>query len=326
MDQINLTALCINNLYLDWMPVIVESLLIFISNGMILFFIICRRRLRTRSMCVMVSSSICCIIFGVFYLVKGLLNTCCKFYSQPVVCIVIQALEWGLASVFALHVTLISLERYFAIAFPFKYQRLVTPCRLGFTLTLMWIIPILIMSVPMISYDLQHGQQCLIWQTDPVFSKIFTFTLVLMLSYFPPFAILITYGGIICIIHHRSRRIHVMGSESNHFAQRIAKVLIQMLLMTGIYVTLTSPFAIFSITIKIESSMVLLKLSFLTYFLAIFYLIVHPFLYAYFTANLKDEIQKQFRNSFPFLNRTTVETIPSQFLATSNINGYSAQT
>ncbi|RDD44231.1 Histamine H2 receptor [Trichoplax sp. H2] len=322
----NLTELCVSKIYLDWMPVVIESILIFVTNGPILLFIMCRRRLRTRSMCVMASSAICSIIFGCFYLVKGLLNMYCEFHSKPILCTIIQALEWGLASIFALHVTLISLERYFAIAYPFKYQRLATPCRLAFLLAIIWLFPLLIMSLPMILYDFSHGQICLNWSNDPIFSKIFTYFLVLMLSYFPPFAILLTYSGIICILQHRARRVHAIEYVNQGFTQRIAKVLIQMLLMTGIYVTLTSPFAIFSITISTENSPTLLKLSFLTYFLAIFYLIVHPFLCAYFTANLKDEIGKRFRTSFAFFNRSTVEILPSNFIQSSYHNANSQNT
>lgn len=201
--------------------VIIAVLAVF-GNGLVIGSFIRHRRLRTSTNYFVVSLSVADMLVGLvsvpMWLVTLLYSSGDQIFQS-----IYKSLDIfsGVASI--LHLMVISLERYYAVAFPVRHRNATTNIYLCL-LVFVWVAPALVAGTT--DYTIEH------WGKEE--NILFLFIVFFM---FPLLVILFTYAGIWIAAHNRIQPIH-----STRPIKRDMRIAVTIALVIGFFLIAWLPF------------------------------------------------------------------------------------
>ncbi|EDV20905.1 uncharacterized protein TRIADDRAFT_60580 [Trichoplax adhaerens] len=287
---------------------------VLVTNIGVVMLIVCKDRLKTPSNAILLSSCVVCLVLAIELIASAiasiLISDITKFTG--LLCILNKSTELTLCAVFNFHVTAISLERYYSVIFPFKYQKLSDRKNTAIATILLWTIPFIIIYLPVTISAIQINQGCSNW-TDIYSVKVaFYYVLFPFTLFLPPIVTLFAYTSIIYKIYAITRKTWPATTEnSNPEPRNVAfqliinhkKALIQMLMMLGTYALSFFPFFAFYIIYVESRGQQFITATYVSYLIAVAYLFSHPILLVLFTASIKEEVKKVLKSNFTCLSR-----------------------
>ncbi|RDD44863.1 Trace amine-associated receptor 8b [Trichoplax sp. H2] len=276
-----------------------------ITNSALFAFIRSKRNLRLLSHILLQSMLINGFIWGLYQVIRFSNNFS---YTIGIICIVLPRLGQAIFISLNLHSCLIMSERYFAIAYPFRYNRLLTIGNLSIAVALVWLLPT---AVPLVSIidgiysnrltncSVANIQQFL--RIDFICHLIMLILATLLLT-----LLLAMYNRIIYLL--KLSQLHQVGVATHGYSLSSGemvdnsvprsslalrkKAVIQAMVVFTFYVIFLLPFQILStITLSDFSYFRFLVPSVLVVRdIAFCYPALQPLVYAYFTADIRKEI------------------------------------
>lgn len=303
--------------------------LIGITNLSLVLLISLTRNLRTTTNIIICSSCISSTLFSFMILLNALVMAVAskEFGRYFSISVVNPLFELTVGAIFNFHITVISLERFYSVLLPFHYRRHATFGITTLALVAVWILPILMIYIPLYLKQLEYSN-CL----DRFYSDNIRLLYIILSAVFflPLLALSITYiiimikvwsmnrnenrafrtAGMIALApapamalsnsnlnlrqHSHSRRQNY-GQQREMQRQRLfrhKKALLQMLLLIGIYSVSLFPFYIVILLYLQDFEKNVIPAVYITYLIAITYLFFHPILSAIFTFSIKEECKK----------------------------------
>ena len=111
-----------------------------LMNMLVLVMMIRFSWMRSNANIILASMAVTDLIAGASAFTAGLVKWSDLLKVSHTFCLVYNALDIWIAHASLFHVLMINFERYLAIVMPFRYHRLLTHCKLGLSLILVWII------------------------------------------------------------------------------------------------------------------------------------------------------------------------------------------
>ncbi|EDV20904.1 uncharacterized protein TRIADDRAFT_60579 [Trichoplax adhaerens] len=301
---------------------------VLMTNIILILLISTQRKLRTPSNAIVCNSCIACLVLGIIHIVSAAisLNQISQIENIALFCFFNESTELALSGVVTFHITILALERFFSVVYPFKYERLTTNRNIAILLLSLWIIPICVIFIPVTVTSLSIGGNCDEWSEIPSVRVVFLYVLFPLVLFIPSIITLLAYSGIMYKIYIITSQTWSQQTYTNY--QRNSsryqlmvghrKALFQMLILLTVYSLSYFPFYAFYV-IYIESNrQILATAAYVSYLVAIAYLSFHPILIMSFTANLKEEFGKQcHRLLFPCSSHSTKNKIHVSTFMTS---------
>ena len=299
-------------------------------NFIFVTFVLAKSNLRTYSNIILCSSCISALLFGLVIVGGAFFNQIKSKYLWRFLfsCAFGHPTELTCAGIFNAHIAVISLERFYTVVYPFKYQRFATKRNVFMVLFLTWAIPICFIYVLIVLTSIHQAGHCYGWLTIPELYAVFNYILVPVVLFLPSSITFITYTIILCKIYSIQRKTWSercnltvpQPSSTYQLMLQHRKALFQMFLVIGIYAIAFYPFFICYIAFLSTRKLSLLLPTYMTYLLAVIYLGLHPILLIYFNASIKDEVKKFWKNmleNFSLKRRKSAFTLSSQIIVLS---------
>lgn len=276
-------------------------------NFIFVAFVLAKSNLRIQSNVIVCSSCVSALVFGLVIVgsavVSRMKNRLLRFLLLT--CVFGHPTELTCAGIFNAHIVVISLERFYTVVYPFKYQRFATKRNVFIVLFLTWTIPICFIYILVILTSIHQAGHCYGWLTIPDLNIVFNYILVPIVLFLPSTITFITYSIILCKIYSIQRKTWSercnltlpQPSSTYQLMLQHRKALFQMFLVIGIYAIAFYPFFICYTAFLVIRSFLFLVLTYITYLFAIIYLGLHPILLIYFNASIKDEVKKCWKNT-----------------------------
>lgn len=289
---------------------------VLITNIGVIWLIACKNHLKTPSNAIIISSCMVCITLAI-ELISGAIASISindvKNY-KGLLCILNKSTELTLCGILNFHVTAISLERYYSVIFPFRYQQLSDKRNTAVAIILLWIIPFIIIYLPVTVSSIQVNGDCFNWTEIYSVKAAFYYALFPLILFLPPLITLFAYSSIIYKIYAITRKTFPTTTEAyatNQEPYNLAfqlilshkKALIQMLVMLGTYATCFFPFFAFYLIYVESRGTQFITATYICYLVAVAYLFSHPILLIFFTASIKDEVKKALKPNFTCRNQ-----------------------
>ncbi|RDD39515.1 5-hydroxytryptamine receptor 1E [Trichoplax sp. H2] len=280
------------------------SMPVILTNSALVITICSKRKLRTPSNAIICSSCLACMVLAILLTC----NAIASFYEDQIqstflLCLLNNASELTSSAIITFHITTISLERFFSVIYPFKYQRHATQRNTSLLIVALWCTPIFIIFGPVIITSLSLNGHCKDWSEIEALRIVCYFVLFPIVLFLPPVMTFIAYSAMIYKIFAMTRKIWSQSSFMSNQRQISKyqlmmvhrKALFQMLLLLSIYSLSFFPFFTFY-TIYIQSQGQLFRTTtYICYLIAVAYILIHPLLSILFTAPIKEEIRKKFK-------------------------------
>ncbi|RDD37323.1 Trace amine-associated receptor 1 [Trichoplax sp. H2] len=277
-----------------------------IINLAFVIFILSKSQLRVPSNIIICSSCISSLLFGFIIVFTAIVNQISdrSLRITLLTCVVGNPTELTCAGIFNAHIAAISLERFFSVVYPFKYQRYANKKSAVITLFFTWAIPICSIYILITLTSLRQVGHCYGWLTISELYFIFNYVLVPAVLFLPSIITFISYSVILCKIYAMQRKTWsetrnlVLSQPSSTYQLMLQhrKALIQMFMVIGIYAIAFYPFFICYTALLSTRRYVFLIPTYITYLFAIIYLGIHPLLIVYFNTLIKDEAKKCWKN------------------------------
>ena len=285
------------------------STLAVLANACIIILILTRPHLRLPSNVILCSSCISALLTAFVDVIATLISSYVdnvQIKQALLCCIFSVPLRTATFCIFTLHISLLSLERFYSVFYPFKYCRLTNKRNLALILSLSWSIPILliVITVQLISF-IQFGH-CFNWKLMEAIA-IFLIYIALPTTFFiPPLITFFVYLKLLRQIDVLHRKIWSESCQKEDVCRwtnyrhilRHRKVLLQMFTVLTLYSLAFIPLMIiYLIYITYQDKSFLLPFA-ITYLMAVGYLLIHPILAVIFTATIKKECRKKLSKCF----------------------------
>ncbi|RDD46771.1 D(1)-like dopamine receptor [Trichoplax sp. H2] len=267
-----------------------------VTNSFLLSFIWSKSGLRSLSTAILQSMLINGILWSIYVIVRftG------QFSSYSIyLCILLPRLGQGMFVNLNLHACFIMLERYVSVAFPFRYERLITKTTITIIITTVWtlssIIPIT--AVVTLSENSNSINNCsLKYVNSFVVVDTNIHICLLVVACFLLVILFLMYSRVICLV--RTQEIRLVKSYTledtapndtrSVRVRRERKAVIQAIVVFTFYFTLLMPFLLSStLAFYNLTSTARLQAASTTRYLAFSYPAIQPFIYAYYTANIR---------------------------------------
>lgn len=285
--------------------VFAAGLVTLVTNSALFIFTVSNRNLRLLSHVLLQSMLINGFIWGLY----GVIRFSGTFsYTSNVLCIILPRLGQAIFISLNLHSCVIMSERYFAIAYPFRYSRFLTIANLSIVCGLVWLLPI---SVPLISIidgiysnrlsncSVAHVQQFI--TIDYYCHLIMLIVAVLLLT-----LLLTIYGRVIYLVKLRQHRVVGFVSNGQNTTANTQvdnlllrsnlivrkKAVIQAMVVFTFYVIFLMPFLTLTIIMlsNLKQFSYLSEATLIIRDIAFCYPALQPLIYAYFTADIRHQI------------------------------------
>ena len=289
--------------------VFIAGLVTLITNSALFIFIASNRNLRLLSHVLLQSMLVNGFIWGLYVVIR-FIGT--YSYVTNVLCIILPRLGQAIFISLNLHSCVIMSERYFAIAYPFRYSRFVSVTNLSIICGLVWLLPI---TVPLISIIdgiyTDRLSNCSVADVQQFVQIDFYCHLIMLLIAALLLALLLTiYGRIIYLVKLRQHRVLGFVSrgqsanttpvnvEDDHLLPKSKlmvrkKAVIQAIIVFTFYAIFLIPFLILTVIMLSNLQYYMLFLSTATLVIrdiAFCYPALQPLIYAYFTADIRHQI------------------------------------
>lgn len=265
-----------------------------LTNSFLLGFIWSKANLRTLSTAILQSM----LINGILWSIYSIARFAGQFNSYSVyLCVLLPRFGQGIFVNLNLHACFIMLERYISVAFPFRYEQLVTKKKIIIIIIAsVWMLSLVIPITAIISLNREGGAtNCTLIQVKSfVTVDASIHTCLLVVASLLLVILFLIYNRVICLIRMQEIRI-VKSSTLEEATQdstvriiRKQKAVIQAVVVFTFYFTLLMPF-LFASTLAFYdlTSRSRLKAASVTRYLAFSYPAIQPFIYAYYTANIR---------------------------------------
>lgn len=306
----NSSILVSNYTAVSYIPAsICVSLMAVLANTCIIMLILTRPHLRLSSNTILCSSCISALLTAIIDMIATLISGCVDNpqIKQPLLdCVFSIPLRTATFCIFTLHITLLSLERFYSVIYPFKYCRLTNKRNLAIILFLTWSIPFLVIAifVQLIS-SIQFGH-CFIVGSMERFTIFLIYVAPPITFFIPPLITFFVYFKLLRQIDALQRKIWSESCQKEEMCRwtnyrhmlRHRKVLFQMFTVLTVYSIAFIPFMIIYLIYITRQDISFLLPFTITYLMAVGYLFVHPILAVIFTASIKNECRKKLRTCF----------------------------
>ncbi|RDD39968.1 Pyroglutamylated RFamide peptide receptor [Trichoplax sp. H2] len=331
---------------------VIPASLICITNLAMVLLILWKRKLRTTTNAIICSSCITSIIFSMTLILNAAIVAIVpkqlgNFFLTSVIN---PTLELTIGAIFNFHITIISVERFYSVIHPFHYRRHANSRNTIIVLIVVWLLPIIIVYIPLHLMQVEHKLCPQRFYNENV---NFFYIMISFIFFLPPLVIAITYIIIIIKVfsmkdetwashtvgmitlatahavalssnninmQQRSSRLSKIRHRNNNNQQmtfRHKKALLQMLLLIGIYSIALFPFYIVILLYLQTFDDNFLTATYITYLVAITYLLIHPILSAIFISSIKEECRRIWCR---LTNRCTVNKISPRKICLSRCN------
>lgn len=265
-----------------------------LTNSFLLGFIWSKANLRTLSTAILQSMLINGILWSIYLIARfaGQFST----YSVYL-CVLLPRFGQGIFVNLNLHACFIMLERYISVAFPFRYEQLITKKKIiVIIIASVWILSLVIPITAIVSLNSDDGAiNCTLIATRSfVIVDTNIHICLLVIASLLLVILLLIYNRVICLIRMQEIRI-VKSSTLEEATQdntihiiRKRKAVIQAVVVFTFYFILLMPFllattlAFYDLTL---GSRIIAASA--TRYLAFSYPAIQPFIYAYYTANIR---------------------------------------
>lgn len=264
----------------------------------IVAFVFGRRKLRSPSYATYSSLCVNGVFFGSLYLIPRYATDLSR--NTPIICHILPRFGQALLLNVGLHVSIMTIERYVAIVYPFKYQRLFTRMVVIIVILALWL---LVVGLQLIISGIEYAQinqnitdKCdhsrKLGNTSNLINAGFT----VAFSCLTFFVLVYVYTRVLIIIsrHHRKIHRHLTPSDEDQKAVKTRKkAIIQAGLLFGVYLVFFLPFILFTVLLPYLHFTkplydfyvhVLRNMAFIFPF-------IQPLLYLVFTANIRKELK-----------------------------------
>lgn len=201
--------------------VVLAALIIVTIGGNVLVCLAVKfnRRLRNLTNCFIVSLAFTDLLLGLLVLPFSAVYeiTSHVWYFSPTFCNIYISLDVMLCTASILNLFMISLDRYYAITKPLRYNTVVTPLRVAVAMFLIWVVSLMVSFLPIHlgwntndstiqNEDLYEGECKL--EVNPVYALVDS----LLTFYLPLVVMCITYFRIFKIAREQAKRINNASS------------------------------------------------------------------------------------------------------------------
>lgn len=271
-----------------------------ITNAGMLGLIIAVRKLHTMSNWIMASMFCSGIIFAVLYLLPRWVLYYQGVSEDPIACTVLPFTGIGLIVNLNLHLTLVSLDRYFCVMFPFKYEMKKTRVIAMSSVAACWLISILGAYLPLFTILIVDPNKCIGLQTANPVHYAYLLTIFSVLFFFPLLVLIVTYTQILLIVNSHTQRDKIISRRAStplSVIKRNIRAIKYMAIMIGIFIIFWLPYVILFLLLNSYEKVPIATAQIIRSFqyLAFSYPAINPLLYGYFTASLRREIEKRIR-------------------------------
>ena len=286
------------------------SSLSLLTNFTIIAIILSKPNLRTVSNAILISSCLSALIFGLIIILIALVASYGNepFRSIVLSCILGSSTELSFLSIFNLHLTSLSLERFFSILYPFKYRRFAIKKVVTIFITCLWLIPICSIYFLALIAGVIHGNTCSGWNEVNEIDLFFSYVVLPFIFLLPPSIIFISYAIIVWKIFTMQRKVSTtltanpdQGYLPKPKLLQNWKAILQMFIVLGFYLMAFIPFIICYVILISTSNENVLQPTLISYVLIMSYLMIHPILSVLFIAPIKDEARKHFRRLYVYI-------------------------
>ena len=271
-----------------------------LTNVSMLSLIIAVRKLHTMSNWIMASMFCTGIIFAVFYLLPRWVLYYQWVVKEPIVCTVLPLTGIGVIVNLNLHLTLVSLDRYFCVIFPFKYEMRKTRVIARSSVAAVWFLSVLGAYLPLFTFLPPPYKRCTTLQPANRVHYVYLLTIFSVLFFFPLLVLIVTYTQILVIVNSHTQRDKIISRRAStplSVIKRNIRAIKHMAIMIGIFILFWLPYVIIFLvlysykSVPKSTAQVIRSLQ----YLAFSYPAINPLLYGYFTASLRREIEKRVR-------------------------------
>ncbi|RDD38295.1 Neuropeptide Y receptor [Trichoplax sp. H2] len=226
-----------------------------LNNGLLIYLILSRRQLRKVMNIIISSMAIGTIIFAIFYCLLHPLEVL-SFRINSIFCHLFGPFRnFSLANL-SFHLSLLSLEKYIVIAYPFHSSQIITKFKIFLSLIFVWVGAFLLSFFPVFvlrKYD-PIDRKCP--KVGDAEQEFIYFTCFYALAFGLPLAIMLFAYGSICRIalkHMRDiREKNLPGNaEVHHEIRRRVHAAKPLLIMVGTFFIMWTPYIIFTVIIFI---------------------------------------------------------------------------
>ncbi|RDD43914.1 D(1)-like dopamine receptor [Trichoplax sp. H2] len=264
----------------------------------IAIFTLSRRKLRSPNFASFLSLCINGIFFGSLYLIPRYASDFSR--NTAIICHILPRLGQALLLNVGLHVSIMTIERYIAIVYPFRYERLFTRTVVVIVIFFLWF---LVVGLQLIVSGIEYAQinrtivdKCAYSRGFGNTSNLINAGFTVALSCLTFIVLVYVYARVLIIIshHHRKIRRHLTPSDADSNVVRTRKkAILQAGLLFGVYLVFFLPFILVTVLLpSLPFSMSLFD--FYVHVLrnmAFVFPFIQPLLYLIFTANIRKELK-----------------------------------
>ncbi|EDV20597.1 Trace amine-associated receptor 7g [Trichoplax sp. H2] len=271
-----------------------------LTNIFMLALIVSERKLHTMSNWIMASMFCAGIIFGLLYLLPRWVLYYQWVKQDPIACTVLPLTGIGLIVNLNLHLTLVSLDRYFCVIFPFKYEMRKTRLIAMSSVAAVWLLSIFSAYLPLFTILMPPPNTCVKFRPANPVHHAYLITIFSVLFFFPLLVLIVTYTQILFIVNSHTQRDKIISRRAStpiSVIKRNIRAIKHMAIMIGIFILFWLPYVVVFLMLyssKFVTPTTAQVIRSLQY-LAFSYPAMNPLLYGYFTASLRREIEKRVR-------------------------------
>lgn len=280
---------------------------VIVTNLALVFLICSKEELRTASNAIICSSCFACMTLAILLITNAIVSIyASQLQSKLLLCILNRATELAASANITFHITMISVERFYSVVYPFKYQRFATNRNTCLLILGLWSIPVVTIYLPVVVTSLTINGHCQNWYNILTLRIIFHFILFPIVFVLPPVMTFIAYTAIMYKIFAMTKKIWSQWS-CNSNCRRISryqlmmahrKALFQMLLLLSIYSISFFPFFTFYTIYTQSKNQQITTGTYISYLIAVTYILIHPLLSILFTAPIKEELRLKCKQLF----------------------------
>ncbi|RDD37487.1 Trace amine-associated receptor 1 [Trichoplax sp. H2] len=282
------------------------SSLTLVTNTIVITVILSKPNLRIISNAILLSSCLAALLYGLIIIGTALVSTYAvnPFKDIILYCVLGKTSELTALSIFNLHLTSLSLERFFSSIYPFRYRRLMSIRNSFAYILIIWLIPSCIIFLLALIASFANGGDCTAWMDIIAIDIFFSYIVLPIIFLTPPFIMFICYAIIVWKIFSMQRKISAASilidstPLSRSKLMQNWKAILQMFIVLGFYISAFYPFVICYIILIAAPNIDVSDATTISYLLIISYIAIHPIISVQFTAPVKDEIRKPLRRFY----------------------------
>lgn len=268
---------------------LLNGTLTIVINAILLGIIAYNRKLWNFSNTVVISMCLSGILWSILYILPRWAFV--NFSSQHwLICSILPQIGIFFITILNLHLVLISLDKLFAILYPFKYIKFATINASLIGIFFIWLIPAFVAVLPFMTFRQLSPHNCTVSNsTKEVDYLIAVFSL---LFFVPLICMLLCYTYVFHIANQQLNKLYMEAkiSHSCRIKVRNVKAARRLSLMVTAFAIMWLPYVItfFVYSVAGDKKMIIARDVIPVFrFIAFFYPLINPILYGFFNTNIR---------------------------------------